>query len=175
MGRTALISMNLPRHIRAHVDLYGHIVRSDLQKTAAKRYFYDEYFAVSDLPGDFYLETVQRVFQEYHLPRGIFEYRGAHVNPAAIRKTALLTIEGELDDICSIGQTVAAHELCTGIKPFRKKLIICPARSRPLRRLRRQQMGYDRSIRWCAITISGQRQGHMPGKIWLRIANRTQS
>jgi polyhydroxyalkanoate depolymerase len=120
------MSMNLPRHIRAHVDLYGHIVRSEMQKAAVKRNFYDEYFAVSDLPADFYLETVQRVFQEYHLPRGIFEYRGARVNPAAIRKTALLTIEGELDDICAIGQTVAAHELCIGIKPFRKKHYVQP-------------------------------------------------
>ena len=118
---TAFITMNLPRHIRAHLDLYGHIVRSDVQKSAAKRNFYDEYFAVSDLSADFYLETVRRVFQEYALPRGQFEYRGSMVHPAAIRKTALLTVEGELDDICSIGQTVAAHELCSAIKPFKKK------------------------------------------------------
>jgi poly(3-hydroxybutyrate) depolymerase len=123
---SAFISMNLPRHIRAHVDLFGNIVRADAKKTAAKRNFYDEYFAVSDLPAEFYLETVQKVFQEYHLPRGIFEYRGTKVNPAAIRKTALLTIEGELDDICSIGQTMAAHELCAGIKPFKKKHYVQP-------------------------------------------------
>jgi polyhydroxyalkanoate depolymerase len=118
---SGFIAMNVPRHVRAHLDLYGHIVRSDLKKVQAKRNFYDEYFAVSDLPADFYLETVRKVFQEYQLPRGRFEYRGQRVDPAAIRKTALLTVEGELDDICSIGQTVAAHELCTGIKPFRKK------------------------------------------------------
>ena len=123
---SGFIAMNVPRHVRAHIDLYGHIVRSDMTKAQAKRNFYDEYFAVSDLPADFYLETVQRVFKEYHLPRGLFEYRGRRVNPAAIRKTALLTVEGELDDICSIGQTVAAHELCSSIKPFRKKHYVQP-------------------------------------------------
>ena len=75
------------------------------QKADANRKFYDEYFAVSDLPAEFYLETVRKVFQEYHLPRGMFEYRGEPVDPAAIRKTALLTVEGEKDDICSVGQT----------------------------------------------------------------------
>ena len=118
---SGFIAMNVPRHVRAHVDLYGHIVRADMKKVQAKRNFYDEYFAVSDLPADFYLETVRKVFKEYHLPRGLFDYRGKRVNPAAIRKTALLTVEGELDDICSIGQTVAAHELCSAIKPFKKK------------------------------------------------------
>jgi len=120
------MAMNLPRHARAQFDLYGHVLRGDKKKTEANRKFYKEYLAVSDLPAEFYLETVRKVFQEYHLPRGIFEYRGDKVSPAAIRKTALLTVEGEKDDICSIGQTMAAHDLTPGIKPFRKKHYVQP-------------------------------------------------
>ncbi len=74
-----------------------------------------------DLPAEFYLETVSRVFQKHLLPRWLLEYRGRKVDPSAIRKTALLTVEGERDDICSVGQTLAAHDLCTSIMPFRKK------------------------------------------------------
>ncbi len=118
---TAFMTMNLPRHIRAHLDLFGHIVKGEDAKADANRKFYDEYFSIADLPAEFYLETVQKVFQEYHLPRGIFEYRGRVVDPGAIKNTALLTVEGEKDDICSLGQTLAAHDLCKGIKPFRKK------------------------------------------------------
>jgi polyhydroxyalkanoate depolymerase len=118
---TAFISMNMSRHVRAHLDLFGHIVKGEDAKADAKRKFYDEYFSIADLPAEFYLETVQKVFQEYHLPRGRFEYRGNVVDPGAIRETALLTVEGERDDICSLGQTLAAHDLCKGIKPYRKK------------------------------------------------------
>ncbi len=118
---TAFMAMNMPRHVRAHLDLFGHIVKGEDAKADAKRKFYDEYFSVADLPAEFYLETVQKVFQEYHLPLGKFEYRGQVVEPAAIRETALLTVEGERDDICALGQTLAAHDLCKGIKPFRKK------------------------------------------------------
>jgi polyhydroxyalkanoate depolymerase len=123
---SAFMSMNMPRHWRAHVDLYGHLLRGDEKKAAANKQFYDEYLAVSDLPAEFYLETVQKVFQEYHLPRGRFQYRGNPINPASIHKTWLLTVEGEKDDICSIGQTVAAHDLTPGIKPFRKKHYVQP-------------------------------------------------
>ena len=118
---SAFLSMNMPRHWRAHVDLYGHLLRGESRKAAANRQFYDEYLAVSDLPAEFYLETVQKIFQDYDLPRGRFTYRGNKINLAAIRKTALLTVEGEKDDICSVGQTVAAHDLTPGIKPFKKK------------------------------------------------------
>ena len=118
---SAFMAMNMPRHWRAHVDMYGDILRGETSKADAKKKFYDEYLAVSDLPAEFYLETVRKVFQEYHLPRGQFRYRGNLVNPAAIRKTALLTVEGEKDDICSVGQTLAAHDLTPGIKPFQKK------------------------------------------------------
>ena len=122
----AFMSMNLPRHVRAHLDLFEHIRKGEDDKAEANKKFYDEYFSVSDLPAEFYLETVQKVFQEFELPRGRFEYRRMRVEPAAIRKTALLTIEGERDDICSVGQTVAAHELCKSIKPFRKKHYVQP-------------------------------------------------
>ncbi len=121
MQLLAFLSMNFSRHVRAHWDLFGNLAKGETEKAEAARNFYDEYFAVLDLPAEFYLETVQRVFQEYHLPRGILDWRGSRVDPSAIRKTALLTVEGEKDDICSMGQTVAAHELCTSIKPFRKK------------------------------------------------------
>jgi polyhydroxyalkanoate depolymerase len=123
---SAFMSMNLPRHIRAHMDLFGHILKGEDAKADANRKFYDEYFSVADLPAEFYLETVQKVFQEYHLPRGIFEYRGRKVDPGAIKRTALLTVEGERDDICSLGQTLAAHDLCRSIKPFRKKHYVQP-------------------------------------------------
>ncbi len=131
---SAFMSMNLPRHIRAHMDLFGHILKGEDSKADANRKFYDEYFSVADLPAEFYLETVQKVFQEYHLPRGIFEYRGRKVDPGAIKRTALLTVEGERDDICSIGQTLAAHDLCRSIKPFRKKHYVAAGRG-PLRRV----------------------------------------
>jgi polyhydroxyalkanoate depolymerase len=123
---TAFMAMNLARHVRAHMDLFGHLVREEIAKADANRRFYDEYFSVADLPAEFYLETVRKVFQEHHLPRGIATWRGRKVEPAAIRKTALLTVEGERDDICSIGQTVAAHDLCSGIKPFRKMHYVQP-------------------------------------------------
>ena len=118
---SAFMAMNMPRHWRAHMDLYGHLLRGNTRKADANKKFYDEYLAISDLPAEFYLETVRKIFQEYHLPRGQFHYRGNLVSPAAIRKTALLTVEGEKDDICSVGQTVAAHDLTPGIKPFKKK------------------------------------------------------
>jgi polyhydroxyalkanoate depolymerase len=121
MQLSAFLSMNLSRHLKAHVELFQQVVRFEDEKADATRDFYDEYFAVFDMPAEFYLETVERVFQKHLLPRGLLQHRGRPVNPALIRKTALLTVEGERDDICSVGQTMAAHDLCFGIKPFRKK------------------------------------------------------
>lgn len=118
---TAFMSMNMERHLRAHIDLHDHLANGDLVKARAIKSFYDEYFAVLDLAADFYLETVQLVFQEARLATGELTYRGRRVNPAAIRRTALLTVEGERDDICSLGQTLAAHDLCTGLKPYLKR------------------------------------------------------
>lgn len=118
---TAFMSMNMDRHVKAHVELFENLWRGDLDKATKTKDFYDEYFAVLDLAAEFYLETVQWVFQEHRLATGELTYRGKKVNPAAIRKTALLTVEGERDDICAIGQTVAAHDLCTGLKPYMKR------------------------------------------------------
>jgi poly(3-hydroxybutyrate) depolymerase len=116
----AFVSMNMPRHTKAFGDLYEYILAGEDEKAEAIRSFYEEYFAVCDLPAEFFLETVNRVFQEYELPLGKMTYRLQPVNPAAIRRTALLTVEGERDDICAIGQTVAAHDLCSGIRPYLK-------------------------------------------------------
>ena len=117
---SAFMSMNLERHKKSFQDLYHHLVEGDIEKADAVRLFYAEYLAVNDLPAEFYLETVEKVFQTYDLARGKLYYRGRLVQPAAIRRTALMTVEGERDDICSIGQTVAAHDLCSGIRPYMK-------------------------------------------------------
>lgn len=118
---TAFMSMNLERHVKAFVDLYNALVAGEHDKAEGTRTFYREYFAVADLPAEFYLETVRLVFQEYALARGALRWQGARVDPAAIRGTALLTVEGERDDICAIGQTMAAHDLCSGIRPYLKQ------------------------------------------------------
>ena len=117
----AFMSMNLDRHVGAHLSHFRALVGDDLRAAEAHRGFYDEYNAVMDLPAEFYLETVQRVFQEHHLPLGRLAVHGTKVRPGAIRRTALLTVEGERDDICAIGQTVAALDLCTGIPPAMKR------------------------------------------------------
>ncbi|HEY0522879.1 MAG TPA: polyhydroxyalkanoate depolymerase [Stellaceae bacterium] len=114
------MTMNLDRHVSAHFDLFKHLVRGDGDSAEATRVFYDEYMSVMDLPADFYLQTIKRVFQDFALPHGTLESRGRPVEPRAIEKTALMTIEGEKDDICAVGQTLAAHELCTGIPKSRR-------------------------------------------------------
>ncbi|WP_457280102.1 polyhydroxyalkanoate depolymerase [Polaromonas sp. P5_D5] len=117
---SAFLSMNLDRHKKSFQDMYQHLVDGDVEKANIIRVFYDEYLAVNDLPAEFYLETVEKVFQTYDLPLGKLSYRGRLVKPAAIRRTALMTVEGERDDICAVGQTVAAQDLCTGIRPYMK-------------------------------------------------------
>jgi poly(3-hydroxybutyrate) depolymerase len=120
MQLTAFMSMNVDRHVRSHIELYGQMVRGDTAGAKFTRDFYDEYFAVLDMPAEFYLETVQKVFQEYELARGVLEYKGRNVDPRAIRRTALATVEGERDDICSVGQTMAAQDLCSQLPPSRR-------------------------------------------------------
>jgi len=117
---TAFMSMNPDRHKEQFKKLYRHLVEGELEQAATIRNFYDEYLAVNDLPAEFYLETVERVFQTYDLPRGELTVGERKVNPAAIRRTALMTVEGERDDICAVGQTVAAQDLCTSIRPYLK-------------------------------------------------------
>ncbi len=111
----AFMSMNLRRHISRHVDLYRAIVSGDDDEANTVRTFYDEYGAIMDVYAEFYLDTVDQVFQRHLLPKGEMTVGGRLVEPSAIRRTALLTIEGEKDDICSPGQNRAAHDLCTGI------------------------------------------------------------
>jgi poly(3-hydroxybutyrate) depolymerase len=109
------MTMNLTRHSSAHFDLIRHLVRGDWKSAESTRAFYDEYMSVMDLPADFYLKTIKRMFQDFTLPRGTLTSRRRPVEPRAIERTALMTIEGEKDDVCGPGQTVAAHRLCTGI------------------------------------------------------------
>ena len=117
---TAFMSMNVKRHLRAHATLYRDLVTGNTTRAESTRAFYDEYGAVMDVPAEFYLETVSRIFQEHDMATGRFTWRGRPVDPGAIRRTALLTVEGAQDDICSPGQTLAAHDLCTGIPQERK-------------------------------------------------------
>ena len=109
------VAMNPERHAQSHWDFYQHLVEGDLEDAASHRRFYDEYNAVLDMPAEYYLDTVRIVFKEHLLPRGLWEVGGERVDPAAITGTALLTIEGELDDISGQGQTRAAHALCSGV------------------------------------------------------------
>ncbi len=117
----AFMSMNAERHIKAQVDLYRALAKGDTQHANAIKAFYDDYFAVSDMTAEFYLETVERVFQQFLLAKGELDWKGRRVDPRAIRRTALFTVEGERDDICAIGQTIAAHDLCGGLRRYRKK------------------------------------------------------
>jgi poly(3-hydroxybutyrate) depolymerase len=114
------LSMNLDRHVSAHWAMFDNLVRGDGASAAATRAFYREYSSVMDLPADFYLNTVKRVFHDHDLPRGSFRVRGYRVEPAAIEHTALMTVEGERDDVCAPGQTVAAHRLCSRIAAAKK-------------------------------------------------------
>ncbi len=121
MQLTAFMSMNLDRHINAHVAQFHALAQQDQTRSAAHRKFYQEYGAVMDLPAEFFIQTVQRIFQDHDLPLGRLTWRGRPVRPELIRRTALLTVEGERDDICAIGQTVAALDLCTGVRVSMKR------------------------------------------------------
>lgn len=116
----AFISMNPDRHIEAHKRMFNHLVQGDEESAAAHRRFYDEYLAVMDVPASYYLQTVETFFQKHDLARGTMHVRGELVEPAAISRTALLTIEGELDDISAPGQTIAAHTMCSSIPISRR-------------------------------------------------------
>lgn len=118
---TAFMSMDPARHLGAHARLYRALVTGDAAAAAKTRAFYDEYGAVMDVPAEFYLETLRRIFMEHDLARGVFTWRGRPVDPSDIRETALFTVEGAEDDMCPPGQTRAAHDLCTGIPAERKR------------------------------------------------------
>lgn len=120
------MSMNLERHVGEHVKLFQNMVKGDGDSAEEHRDFYDEYLAVMDLPAEYYLETIRKVFQEHHLPRGVMVSRGRKVDPSLIRKTALMTVEGEKDDITGVGQTKAAHDLCRNLDPSKQRYHLQP-------------------------------------------------
>ncbi len=117
---TGFMTMNLERHVGEHVKLFNHLVQGDGESAEAHRKFYDEYLSVADLPAEFYLQTIRKVFQEHALPRGKFDYKGRLVKPGAIRNTGLLCVEGERDDISGIGQTKAALRITDGLAHGKK-------------------------------------------------------
>jgi poly(3-hydroxybutyrate) depolymerase len=121
------MSMNLDRHIEAHRNLFMHLVRADGDSAQKHREFYDEYLAVMDLAAEFYLQTVDTVFVRHALPTGQMTHRGRPVDPSAIRRVAMLTVEGEHDDISGVGQTEAAHRLCVNIPQERRAHWLQPA------------------------------------------------
>src|SRR3954469_3331087 len=120
------VAVNSDRHLVAHWDYYHHLVQGDGDSAETHRRFYDEYNAVLDLPAEYYLDTVKTVFQDFALPKGRMFVRGELVRPQAIRDTALLTVEGELDDISGNGQTEAAHALCLNIPRERRSHFMAP-------------------------------------------------
>lgn len=115
------VSMNLSRHIEAHKNLFNHLVAGDGDSAQKHREFYDEYLAVMDLAAEYYLQTVDTVFVRHALPKGEMTHRGVPIDPSRIRRVALMTVEGEHDDISGVGQTEAAHRLCTNIPADRKR------------------------------------------------------
>ncbi len=115
MQLSGFIAMNMERHLESHLQLFDYLVEGDGDNVDKHREFYDEFCAVMDLTAEFYLQTVKVVFQDHDLPRGVMTHRGRLVRPDTITKTALMTVEGENDDISGLGQTQAAHELCTGL------------------------------------------------------------
>jgi len=126
MQLTGFVAMNPERHIESYQDYYKHLVAGDGESAEAHRRFYDEYNAVMDLPAEYYLDTIVRVFQEQSLARGTLDVAGVRVKPEAIRDTALFTIEGELDDISGSGQTQAAHTLCYHLPKARAQHLTAP-------------------------------------------------
>ena len=115
LQHVGFVAMNPERHAESHWDFYQDLLQGDLEDAQSHRKFYDEYNAVLDMPAPYYLDTIRVVFQEFLLPRGLWDVAGERVDPSKIRDCALFTIEGELDDISGEGQTRAAHKLCTGI------------------------------------------------------------
>ena len=121
---SGFMSMNMDRHLGAHLRMFQHLVRGDGDSAESHRRFYDEYMSVMDLTAEFYLQTVELVFQKHALPKGEWVSHGARIEPAAIRDIGLMTVEGELDDISAPGQTLAAQDLCRGIPPSKREHVL---------------------------------------------------
>jgi poly(3-hydroxybutyrate) depolymerase len=126
LQHAGFIAMNPGRHAQSHREFYQHLMRGDDESAESHRQFYDEYNAVLDMPAEYYLDTIKTVFQEFRLPKGTWEVGGKLVRPQDIKNVALLTIEGELDDISGAGQTQAAHDLCSSIPENMKRDYIAP-------------------------------------------------
>ena len=112
---SGFMAMNLDRHVNAHVDMFNHLVSGDGDSAEKHREFYDEYMAVMDLTAEYYMQTIETVFVEHSLPKGEMKHRGKPIDLKAIHRCALMTVEGENDDISGVGQTYAAQELCSNI------------------------------------------------------------
>ena len=112
--------MNFDKHVNAHVEMFNHLVEGDGDSAEKHRDFYDEYLAVMDLDADYYMQTIDTVFVAHHLPNGTMKHRDRPVDLKAIKRVALMTVEGEKDDISGVGQTQAAHDLCVNIPANRK-------------------------------------------------------
>ncbi len=117
---SGFMAMNFERHVSAHLEMFNHLIEGDGDSAEKHRDFYDEYLAVMDLTAEFYLQTVEQVFIRHAVPLGLLRHRGELIDLHAIRRTALLTVEGEKDDISGVGQTLAAQELCAKIPQARK-------------------------------------------------------
>lgn len=120
----SFLSMNSDRHVNAHYDYFQHLVEGDGDSAEKHRNFYDEYLSVLDMTEEFYIQTIREVFQEHSLPEGKFMHRGRRVKPEAITDIALMTVEGENDDISGVGQTKAAHKLCVNIPDDMRKHLL---------------------------------------------------
>lgn len=112
---SGFMSLNPDRHKEAGFKLFEHLVRGDQEEAEAHNRFYDEYRSVLDMPAEYYLDSIRMAFKEHSLPRGVYNWRGYLIDPRHIKNTALLTVEGELDDISCPGQTLAAHDLCSSL------------------------------------------------------------
>jgi polyhydroxyalkanoate depolymerase len=126
MQLTAFMAMSPDRHRAALLGMWDDVATGDAERAVRTRGFYEEYFAVLDLTAEFYLETVDRIFQRFELAKGELEIGGRRIDPAAIRDVSLLTVEGERDNICGIGQTSAAHALCTSLRPAQRREHLAP-------------------------------------------------
>ncbi|XQU67925.1 Poly-beta-hydroxyalkanoate depolymerase [Cupriavidus sp. H18C1] len=126
LQHAGFVAMNPDRHLSSHYDYYLSLIEGDADDAEAHVRFYDEYNAVLDMAAEYYLDTIREVFQEFRLANGTWEIQGEPVRPQDIKHTALMTIEGELDDISGAGQTAAAHDLCAGIPKTRKQHLTAP-------------------------------------------------
>ena len=126
LQHAGFVAMNPNRHAQSHWDFFMHLYEGDTESAEEHRKFYDEYNAVLDMPAEYYLETIKTVFQDFNLPCGTWEVEGKLVRPQDIKNVALFTIEGELDDISGVGQTKAAHDLCSAIPKAKKQHFEAP-------------------------------------------------